>query len=523
VETELLSPLCLLFSLLSLPRALSSSTYSSSQEVTRRLVSRYHRLEVRFVLLPLSPSPSDCSVSDSLTIAISRRAFHSPLHHSPQSYRLVTPRASPSFFRFFPSSPVSPTFPPVSSSASRPPHTFSLPPAPSHPSSVLAFRLSMFDRLPPELVQQIFEASVTSLYIPETYRERQKTLRSLCLVSHRFLSFARPLLYELVAVGPQANLDHLLDTIETEGWSNRLRQVVFIAEEEADRALRFDRLGRIAGRTLRSLIIQLWYDPQVDLSFLTAFSGQSYLLRSLPHSYILTRSLLLSGLVSLCLLHEPSDGGDFTLESHILLPNLKQLVVTYSTLVDVPALLDPDAVPALEELSIRDRYGARDLSKIDTVKFSNLVPQLSVLQLPWNLCRDAPSFIQERLERILLDCFRYDLQLLLSSRPAVSHLRILEWDYGRSTPLYQLAELSVWIEDHSQPTLRSLSLNASLRDPARRRPRLKDLIDKILQACEERKIEVIFEVHPHVKGFGAYFSDAFCRRQRALGAMVLEK
>lgn len=197
--------------------------------------------------------------------------------------------------------------------------------------------------------------------------------------------------------------------------------------------------------------------------------------------------------------------------------------MTYSTLVDVPALLDPNAVPALEELSIRDRYGARDLSKIDTVKFSDLLPQLRVLQLPWNLCRDAPSFIQERLDRILLDCFRYDLQQLLSSRPAISHLRILEWDYGPSTPLYQLAELSVWIEDHSQPTLRSLSLDKSLQDPARRPLELKDLLDKIVRACEERKVELIFEDQPNVEGFGAYFADGFCRRQRVQGSVGLEK
>lgn len=133
----------------------------------------------------------------------------------------------------------------------------------------------MFDRLPPELVRQIFEFTVTSLYIPTTYKERQTTLRSFCLVSHRFLSFARPLLYELIAIGPEANLDNLLDTIETEGWSNLLRQVVFVAEEEADQGLKFDRLGRIAGRTLQSIIIQLWYDSQVDFCFLTAFSGQS--------------------------------------------------------------------------------------------------------------------------------------------------------------------------------------------------------------------------------------------------------
>ncbi|GAA5977710.1 hypothetical protein JCM5350_002326 [Sporobolomyces pararoseus] len=55
-----------------------------------------------------------------------------------------------------------------------------------------------FSALPPEVVHQIIESTVTHSFHSKTYRERQQTFCSLSLVSKLFNSIAQPLLFEIV-------------------------------------------------------------------------------------------------------------------------------------------------------------------------------------------------------------------------------------------------------------------------------------------------------------------------------------
>jgi len=72
----------------------------------------------------------------------------------------------------------------------------SLPPDSSSsdsPSSCPPF--GPFSRLPTELVQHIIESTVPLRYHSTSYRDRQTTLRSLCLVSRLFRQIAQPRLF----------------------------------------------------------------------------------------------------------------------------------------------------------------------------------------------------------------------------------------------------------------------------------------------------------------------------------------
>jgi hypothetical protein len=56
----------------------------------------------------------------------------------------------------------------------------------------------MLSSLPTELIREIIESTVPHTFHSTTYTERQKTLRSLTLVSKLFHSIAQPLLLEIV-------------------------------------------------------------------------------------------------------------------------------------------------------------------------------------------------------------------------------------------------------------------------------------------------------------------------------------
>ncbi|GAA5997780.1 hypothetical protein JCM5350_003055 [Sporobolomyces pararoseus] len=56
----------------------------------------------------------------------------------------------------------------------------------------------MLSSLPPELLHQIIESTVPHTFHTTTYRDRQRTLCSLSLVSKQFQAIAQPLLYEVV-------------------------------------------------------------------------------------------------------------------------------------------------------------------------------------------------------------------------------------------------------------------------------------------------------------------------------------
>jgi len=142
--------------------------------------------------------------------------------------------------------------------------------------------------LPAELVRQIIESATSTLYLPEMYSERQETLCSLCLVSRRFLLLARPILYELVRIGPPRQLDLLLDTVEESAGRTTLSSLVFRDAGGLGIDWDFDRLAQLSRHTLRSLVLEIARMERLDLCFLQFFPGLSRCLLTLcvnAHSF----------------------------------------------------------------------------------------------------------------------------------------------------------------------------------------------------------------------------------------------
>lgn len=75
-----------------------------------------------------------------------------------------------------------------------------------------------FSSLPTELVRRIIESSVPSTFHYTTYKDRQAALRSLRVVSRRFLSIAQPMLFEIVCTKSPQELDVVLDKMATTAW-----------------------------------------------------------------------------------------------------------------------------------------------------------------------------------------------------------------------------------------------------------------------------------------------------------------
>jgi hypothetical protein len=135
--------------------------------------------------------------------------------------------------------------------------------------------------LPPELLHSIVRLSIPSTFHSTTYADRQSTLRNLSLASHQFRQIAQPLLFEIVWVVGDVQLNSLLDSVE----SSEVRFAILEAKlQGAD--LRYGQkrfeptsIERLANSAPQLQELYLSYarnDPEdnMDYAFLARFSGK---------------------------------------------------------------------------------------------------------------------------------------------------------------------------------------------------------------------------------------------------------
>ena len=132
-----------------------------------------------------------------------------------------------------------------------------------------------FSSLPTELVRQIIESSVPSTFHSTTYRDRQATLLSLCLVSRRFFSIAQPTLFEIVWINSFDKLDDILDKVEIKGWLDVIRDMVIEDPDDGrSRTGQMERLAR-AGLRIQNLRIDVSNSDTLDCKVLQEFPSAS--------------------------------------------------------------------------------------------------------------------------------------------------------------------------------------------------------------------------------------------------------
>lgn len=98
----------------------------------------------------------------------------------------------------------------------------------------------MFDALPPELVRLIIELAVPQTYHSTTYKDRQKTLCNLCLVSRQFLYFARPFLLKMIRIRSRAAFDLASELLNSSRGGGQSVRHVFCDEDVLNGCLWFD-------------------------------------------------------------------------------------------------------------------------------------------------------------------------------------------------------------------------------------------------------------------------------------------
>lgn len=126
-----------------------------------------------------------------------------------------------------------------------------------------------FSSLPTELVRQIIESTVPSTFHSTTYRERQYTLRSLCLVCKRFRHIVQPILRQIVVSSSQMQRKVGSASALIEQWTTLVRQIVLTLQKPDD--LRDFAASR--GSKVKDLILPDYDFLRTDLSPLSRFTG----------------------------------------------------------------------------------------------------------------------------------------------------------------------------------------------------------------------------------------------------------
>jgi hypothetical protein len=141
----------------------------------------------------------------------------------------------------------------------------------------------MLSLLPPELLRQIIESTVTHTFHSTTYQERQDTLCSLSLVSKQFYAIAQPLLFEIVWV---RSLEEIELLFSCGGGSDRrklVRCAIVEIDEEPDESSE-DIQCFLGGSFVTQFLLQRFSavkmltlvndsDMLVDLTFLSSFKS----------------------------------------------------------------------------------------------------------------------------------------------------------------------------------------------------------------------------------------------------------
>ncbi|GAA5917111.1 uncharacterized protein JCM6883_003521 [Sporobolomyces salmoneus] len=347
--------------------------------------------------------------------------------------------------------------------------------------------------LPPELLRDTIEATVPHTYHSTTYKQRQRTLYSLCLVSKTFRAIAQPLLCEIVQVEADDELEFLLeDERETLGWKeivlgNNLD--VKLVEELLRRSEYLESV--IAERFVEARERDEWEIEPVDLGVLVRPSN---------------------------LKHLRLYGEGFKLPDFFRFTSLRSLCLDDSALISIGGqLLDPELLPSLRALGL-DYFFGSGMSSLEICDFSRILPQLDAIYIPdfIYLCA-KDTFLSGYSPRILVDFDHCAIREPghIQSLASVHHFRI---DARTICPLTHLPEVTSSIS--TSRASKSLCLKSIYLDdswhPSQIEPEsaeLLEVVQQLMEECVRAGIEVVFEEQQE-KEEDSFISKEFCSRQR---------
>ncbi|GAA5946500.1 hypothetical protein JCM3765_000269 [Sporobolomyces pararoseus] len=351
-----------------------------------------------------------------------------------------------------------------------------------------------FSSLPPELVHHIIESSVPHSFHSVTYRERQRTLCALSLVSRLFRSIAQPLLFEIIKLEQNADVEKLN-----------------VAKTGNDRT---------GARSLtRWVVVDDWFsstEERINLGpTLQTYSALDTLTLMSIHQESTNQILKASSntLTSLHLSHL-----SWSSPVPILLPHLQDLTLSTPLSPELClAFVDPKAVPNLRNFAfVTGNPSCAEY--LAPSKLEQLIPQLETLTLSAPLWLDPrATFLHPAASRTLVDFKSTDAQHLDVSTARPTHVRL--WD---SPSLYlnyyrmqaQLDQWSSLIKENLSPSLKSIYLDSATQRNASFSTACQISLEALVRACREHKIDVVFERSPWYRSLDPCISSEFVQRQK---------
>jgi hypothetical protein len=376
----------------------------------------------------------------------------------------------------------------------------------------------MLSSLPPELLRDIIEATVPHIFHSATYKNRQKTLSSLSLVSKLFRSIAQPLLLEIVYVKSLRQLE-ILPTSRDEGGvgangNKGIKSAVIQLETGTDYLPGNVGAGFHTIKNVESLTLDGHYQRRVDLSLISSFQSMLTPTLAAASRTRAHKPLLQTDLSSLHLSGCKAAGTE-----PVVFPCLRSLTLTFVDAATVAGLLDPVSLPQLEEFAWYDGPEAINYV-IEHSSLNRLLLQLEVLIFSFFAWRDlADGEVRSAASRTLVDCGSYQLSDLSESTFRPVHLRIyglsdLDEHTQRTTFSKKTANLTKYIKANPSLPLRSVYLTCVDPSTVHLSSSSKGYVEDLYRVCEERKIDLIFEMGPKNRAVDPCFSPDFSSRRK---------
>lgn len=193
---------------------------------------------------------------------------------------------------------------------------------------------------------------------------------------------------------------------------------------------------------------------------------------------------------------------------------LVNLTIDDLALKNASRLLRPACLPSLRHLALPGVWAEMDLKSLKKAHLEALLPQLETITLEAALFQLLPVYLFQYIDRTLFN-FNACGYATPGSIVEVCHLRVREFNSQSFAfeMIETIPELVSLIRRRNPINLRSIYLHPSLRNPANLIDELSDLTIDLLEVCQEKGVEVIYEIQPETT-VDPWISDEFCKRSR---------
>ncbi|GAA5894671.1 uncharacterized protein JCM6883_002172 [Sporobolomyces salmoneus] len=341
----------------------------------------------------------------------------------------------------------------------------------------------MLSTLPPELLRDIIEATVPHSFHSLTHETRQKTLRSLSLVSQQFRAIAQSLLLEIVWLRSTRNAKVLHSG---PGGGIRQERVTFVKQAVLSHGVPVLSPGE--SRNFKQL-----------LSSVTALTVYSVPEASFSLSSLKSFTRLTSLHLSFIRWKNPCT---FTL------PHLRSLTVYTRDLAFLSSFLDHVALPNLRNLASSDL----PVDVLQQTAFHRLLPALETLcTLDSEWTDPAYASLHAYVDKTLIISNIDNLPDLWSRRQHVPFAHLLL--YG--TPVINsLDDFASCIETNPPSSLKTIYLDSSLQNSDSVQSRLRHSVENLARVCSEKNVDIVFERVPRNFTIDPWILPDFVRRQK---------